>query len=134
MVVSVDCVRQHGMASCIWCIRWRRLWACATIDYVDYEFRTGIIAFLCCLSQVDGQSHVVHSEEEAMGTRLTIDSLTCLLASEVRRSAVCRAERIRRGRFSFVARRCQPLDSLAEHRDNAGMALRWSACTEALSS
>ena len=32
--------------------------------------------------QVDGQSHVVHSEEEAMGTRLTIDSLTCLLANE----------------------------------------------------
>lgn len=32
--------------------------------------------------QVDGQSHVVHSEEEAMGTRLTIDSLTCLMANE----------------------------------------------------
>jgi hypothetical protein len=31
---------------------------------------------------VDGQSHVVHSEEEALGTRLTIDSLTCLLANE----------------------------------------------------
>lgn len=34
------------------------------------------------LKQVDGQSHVVHSEEEPMGTRLTIDSLTCLLANE----------------------------------------------------
>lgn len=33
--------------------------------------------------QVDGQSHVVHSEEEAMGTRLTVDSLTCLLANQV---------------------------------------------------
>ena len=33
-------------------------------------------------AQVDGHSHVVHSEEEAMGTRLTIDSLTCLLANE----------------------------------------------------
>lgn len=32
--------------------------------------------------QVDGQSHVVHSEEEAVGTRLTIDNLTCLLANE----------------------------------------------------
>ena len=32
--------------------------------------------------QVDGQSHVVHSEPEALGTRLTIDSLTCLLANE----------------------------------------------------
>ena len=32
--------------------------------------------------QVDGESHVVHSEEEALGTRLTIDSLTCLLANE----------------------------------------------------
>ena len=34
------------------------------------------------LVQVDGGSHVVHSEEEAAGTRLTIDSLVCLLASE----------------------------------------------------
>lgn len=34
------------------------------------------------LSQVDGHSHVVHSEEEPLGTRLTIDSLTCLLANE----------------------------------------------------
>ena len=33
-------------------------------------------------TQMDGQSHVVHSEEEALGTRLTIDSLTCLLANE----------------------------------------------------
>ena len=33
-------------------------------------------------AQVDGQSHVVHSEEEALGTRLTIDSLTCLMANE----------------------------------------------------
>lgn len=32
--------------------------------------------------QVDGQIHVVHREEEAQGTRLTIDSLTCLLANE----------------------------------------------------
>ncbi len=31
---------------------------------------------------MDGQSHVVHSEPEALGTRLTIDSLTCLLANE----------------------------------------------------
>lgn len=35
-----------------------------------------------CPFQVDGQSHVVHSEEEALGTRLTIDSLTCLMANE----------------------------------------------------
>lgn len=32
--------------------------------------------------QVDGSSHVVHSEEEALGTRLTIDSRTCLLSNE----------------------------------------------------
>jgi len=32
--------------------------------------------------QVDGQAHVVHAEEEAGGTRLTIDALTCLLESE----------------------------------------------------
>ena len=34
------------------------------------------------LVQVDGGSHVVHSEEEAAGTRVTIDSLTCLMANE----------------------------------------------------
>ncbi|KAL4859471.1 Acetyl-CoA carboxylase 1 [Chlorella vulgaris] len=34
------------------------------------------------LVQVDGSSHVVHSEEEALGTRLTIDSKTCLLSNE----------------------------------------------------
>ena len=33
-------------------------------------------------AQVDGSSHVVHSEEEALGTRLTIDSRTCLLSNE----------------------------------------------------
>ena len=32
--------------------------------------------------QVDGRTHVVHREEEPSGTRLTIDSLTCLLANE----------------------------------------------------
>ena len=41
-----------------------------------------IWAFLNAYLQVDGQSHVVHSEEEPLGTRLTIDSLTCLLANE----------------------------------------------------
>ena len=34
------------------------------------------------LVQVDGSSHVVHSEGEALGTRLTIDSFTCLLSNE----------------------------------------------------
>ncbi|KAL4426359.1 hypothetical protein ABPG77_004653 [Micractinium sp. CCAP 211/92] len=34
------------------------------------------------LVQVDGSAHVVHSEEEALGTRLTIDSKTCLLSNE----------------------------------------------------
>ena len=32
--------------------------------------------------QVDGASHVVHSEAEAAGMRLTIDSKTCLLPNE----------------------------------------------------
>lgn len=31
---------------------------------------------------MDGHSHVVHSEEEANGTRLMIDSLHCLLSNE----------------------------------------------------
>lgn len=39
-------------------------------------------AHLPALQQVDGTSHVVHSEEEALGTRLTIDSRTCLLSNE----------------------------------------------------
>jgi acetyl-CoA carboxylase / biotin carboxylase 1 len=34
------------------------------------------------LCQVDGGSHVIHAEEEASGTRLTIDNLTCLLPNE----------------------------------------------------
>eukprot|EP00884_Botryococcus_braunii_P014175 jgi/Botrbrau1/22759/Bobra.0132s0090.2 len=41
------------------------------------------------LIQVDGQSHVVHSEEETIGTRLTIDSLICLLANESDPSRLC---------------------------------------------
>lgn len=36
----------------------------------------------CHPAQVDGSAHVVHSEEEALGTRLTIDSKTCLLSNE----------------------------------------------------
>ncbi|KAK2079983.1 hypothetical protein QBZ16_002378 [Prototheca wickerhamii] len=34
------------------------------------------------LLQVDGRVHVLHSEEEALGTRLVIDSATCLLSNE----------------------------------------------------
>jgi hypothetical protein len=34
------------------------------------------------VSQVDGASHVVHVEEEAAGTRLTLGAGTCLLANE----------------------------------------------------
>ena len=32
--------------------------------------------------QVDGESHVLHTEEEAMGTRLVMDTLSCLIAKE----------------------------------------------------
>ncbi len=42
-----------------------------------------LVSSACAAAQVDGQSHVIHSEEEAVGTRLTIDSLTCLLAAEM---------------------------------------------------
>ena len=31
---------------------------------------------------MDGHTHVVHSEQDSTGTRLMIDSLTCLLANE----------------------------------------------------
>lgn len=34
------------------------------------------------LLQLDGQKHVIYSEKEAMGIRLSIDSWTCLLANE----------------------------------------------------
>jgi hypothetical protein len=31
---------------------------------------------------VDGESHVLHTEEEALGTRLVMDTLSCLIAKE----------------------------------------------------
>lgn len=37
---------------------------------------------MLCFRQVDGASHVVHSEQEVAGTRLLVDSGTCLLANE----------------------------------------------------
>ena len=36
-----------------------------------------------CAQQVDGERHVLLAEEEAMGTRLIINTLTCLLAKDV---------------------------------------------------
>lgn len=51
-------------------------------NLVSAQVRTHGITLCSSHFQVDGQSHVVHSEEEALGTRLTIDSLTCLLANE----------------------------------------------------
>lgn len=41
-----------------------------------------------CCSQVDGESHVLHTEEEAMGTRLVMDTLSCLIAKEADPSRV----------------------------------------------
>eukprot|EP00798_Chlamydomonas_sp_ICE-L_P011177 gene11177-18790_t len=35
------------------------------------------------LMQVDGRAHAVHVEEEAQGTRLFIDTLTCLLSKDI---------------------------------------------------
>ena len=32
--------------------------------------------------KVDGESHVVHVEEEPLGTRLIVNTLTCLLSKE----------------------------------------------------
>ena len=49
----------------------------AWVDVVVRQLNDGGL-----LVQVDGSSHVVHSEEEALGTRLTIDSFTCLLSNE----------------------------------------------------
>ncbi|KAL6777494.1 BCC3 [Auxenochlorella protothecoides x Auxenochlorella symbiontica] len=34
------------------------------------------------LLQLDGQAHVLHAEEEALGTRITVGSQTCLLSNE----------------------------------------------------
>ncbi len=34
------------------------------------------------LLQVDGESHVMHTEEEALGTRLVMDTLSCLIEKE----------------------------------------------------
>lgn len=33
--------------------------------------------------QVDGESHVVHAEEQALGTRIIINSLTCMLQKDM---------------------------------------------------
>lgn len=41
-----------------------------------------VLTFKIVYIQVDGAAHVVHHEEESVGTRLMIDSLTCLLANE----------------------------------------------------
>ncbi len=40
-------------------------------------------SWLHVLIQVDGESHVLLAEEEAMGTRLIINTLTCLLSKDV---------------------------------------------------
>lgn len=47
------------------------------VDVVARKLSDGGLLF-----QVDGTLHVVHAEEEASGTRLTIDNLTCLLENE----------------------------------------------------
>lgn len=47
------------------------------VDVVARKLSDGGLLF-----QVDGSLHVVHAEEEASGTRLTIDNLTCLLENE----------------------------------------------------
>jgi acetyl-CoA carboxylase / biotin carboxylase 1 len=49
----------------------------SAVDAVVRRLRDGGL-----LVQADGASHVVHAEAEASGTRLTIDSLTCLLPNE----------------------------------------------------
>jgi acetyl-CoA carboxylase/biotin carboxylase 1 len=36
---------------------------------------------LCCL-QIDGETHVLHTEEAPQGTRLVVDTLSCLIAKE----------------------------------------------------
>lgn len=32
--------------------------------------------------QIDGETHVLHTEEAAQGTRLVVDTLSCLIAKE----------------------------------------------------
>lgn len=49
----------------------------STIDIVARKLPDGGL-----LIQMDGESHVVHAEEEATGTRLSINNQTCLLSNE----------------------------------------------------
>ena len=49
----------------------------STIDIVARKLPDGGL-----LIQLDGASHVVHAEEEAAGTRLSINNQTCLLSNE----------------------------------------------------
>jgi hypothetical protein len=68
-------------------IRFMGCYMCCT---AQNKLRTFVLTLPCVATfpalyvatQVDGLSHVVHSEEEALGTGITIDSLTCLLANE----------------------------------------------------
>eukprot|EP00878_Enallax_costatus_P034161 GHUV01037820.1.p1 GENE.GHUV01037820.1~~GHUV01037820.1.p1 ORF type:complete len:140 (-),score=31.38 GHUV01037820.1:291-710(-) len=53
--------------------------AAARRSSIDVPVRSPV----CCSSfQVDGETHVLHTEEEAMGTRLVMDTLSCLIAKE----------------------------------------------------
>jgi hypothetical protein len=40
------------------------------------------------LPQVDGETHVLHTEEAPQGTRLVMDTLSCLIAKEADPSRV----------------------------------------------
>jgi len=41
---------------------------------------------MCCgalfAMQIDGETHVLHTEEATQGTRLVVDTLSCLIAKE----------------------------------------------------
>jgi len=47
--------------------------------------------------QIDGETHVLHTEEATQGTRLVVDTLSCLIAKEADPSRIIAQVRTRRG-------------------------------------
>lgn len=54
----------------------------------------------CCTlfaMQIDGETHVLHTEEATQGTRLVVDTLSCLIAKEADPSRIIAQVRTREG-------------------------------------
>jgi hypothetical protein len=73
---------QHAgdMLSCAVAIKRPLLLLCSSYQRVT-PVHTSFCAPVCVL-QIDGETHVLHTEEAPQGTRLVVDTLSCLIAKE----------------------------------------------------